>query len=105
MPNQGSIKINTDGSYIDYNDKAGIGGIPINCNGDFVFTFAIPVQCQNLWGIVVWTAYTCKTYEKTRWTVKKDAGVDFSIDEVIAGTRDGAIRIGLNINITTNIGT
>uniref|UniRef100_M1A1W4 C-terminal zinc-finger n=1 Tax=Solanum tuberosum TaxID=4113 RepID=M1A1W4_SOLTU len=34
--------------------------------------------------------------EKTRWTVKKDAGVDFSIDEVITVTRDGAIRIGLN---------
>lgn len=62
---------------------------------------------------VVWTAYTCKTYdylitdfddckdcfdlsgrENTRWTVKKDAGVDVSIDEVIPVTRDGAIRIG-----------
>ncbi|KAH0700043.1 hypothetical protein KY284_014258 [Solanum tuberosum] len=69
MPNQGSIKINTDGSYIDYNDKAGIGGYP-----------------EIAMGIL----------EKTRWTVKKDAGVDFSIDEVIAVMKDGTIRIGLN---------
>ncbi|WMV13616.1 hypothetical protein MTR67_007001 [Solanum verrucosum] len=47
IPNQGSIKINTNGSYIDHNDKAGIGGIARDCNGDFVFTFTIPVQCQN----------------------------------------------------------
>lgn len=33
MPNQGSIKINTDGSYIDHNGKAGIGGIARDCNG------------------------------------------------------------------------
>lgn len=55
MPNQGSIKINTDGSYIDYNVKVGIGGIARDCNGDFVFAFAIPVHCQNHWGI----ARTC----------------------------------------------
>ncbi|XP_055831083.1 uncharacterized protein LOC129900171 [Solanum dulcamara] len=48
MPNQGSINnINTDGSYTYHNDKAGIGGIARDCNGDFVFAFAIPSQCQN----------------------------------------------------------
>ncbi|KAH0705435.1 hypothetical protein KY290_010129 [Solanum tuberosum] len=95
MPNQGSIKINTDGSYIDYNDKAGIGGIPRNCNGDFVFAFAILYSAKIFGGLPEHVPYQCGR-EKTRWTVKKDAGVDFCIDEVIAVTRDGAIRIGLN---------
>ncbi|KAG5623107.1 hypothetical protein H5410_008325 [Solanum commersonii] len=50
---------------------------------EYVEPYPVP---QSLW----------KKPEKTRWTVKKDAGVDFSIDEVIAVTKDGTIRIGMN---------
>ncbi|XP_054792358.1 probable methyltransferase At1g29790 [Prosopis cineraria] len=70
---------------------------------------------------VVWTAYTCKSYEclinrktqkgfddckdcfdlngreKQRWTSKKSKGLDFSIDDVLRTRKPGSIRIGLDI--------
>ncbi|PHU17988.1 hypothetical protein BC332_13683 [Capsicum chinense] len=70
---------------------------------------------------VVWTAYTCKNYEclinrktqkgfddckdcfdlngreKNRWLSTKGAGLDFSIDEVLAVKNPGTIRTGLDI--------
>ncbi|TMW92971.1 hypothetical protein EJD97_012341 [Solanum chilense] len=71
---------------------------------------------------VVWTAFTCKNYdclvnrarnqrgfddckdcfdlngrERRRWTAKNGAGLDFSIDEVLAVKKAGTIRIGLDI--------
>ncbi|XVF71035.1 hypothetical protein PTKIN_Ptkin12aG0002400 [Pterospermum kingtungense] len=81
----------------------------------------------SLWTIppdssVVWTAYSCKDYnclvnrhrtqrgfddckdcfdlggrERTRWTSKNGAGLDFGIDEVLATRTPGTIRIGLDI--------
>lgn len=81
-----------------------------------------------LWAIpsddsVVWTGYTCKSYnclvnrkrrqkgfgdckdcfdlkgvEKARWTGEDSSGgLDFSIDEVLATKKTGTIRIGLDI--------
>ncbi|XP_015067734.1 uncharacterized protein LOC107012409 isoform X1 [Solanum pennellii] len=41
----------------------------------------------------------CKDYfdlNNTRWTVKEGTGVDLFMHEVIAVTKDGTIRIGLN---------
>lgn len=71
---------------------------------------------------VVWTAYTCKSYqclinrsknqkkfddckdcfdlngrEKHRWISPKSNGLDFSIDDVLATRKPGSIRIGLDI--------
>ncbi|XP_047313797.1 probable methyltransferase At1g29790 [Impatiens glandulifera] len=71
---------------------------------------------------VVWTAYTCKSYEclvnrkrnqkafddckdcfdlkgreKTRWLKPKGDGINLSIDEVLASVKPGSIRIGLDI--------
>ncbi|XP_016496731.2 uncharacterized protein LOC107815630 [Nicotiana tabacum] len=46
-PNHGYIKVNTDGSYIRENNKAGIGGIVRNNNGDLIMAFSKDVQCDN----------------------------------------------------------
>ncbi|XP_075095058.1 uncharacterized protein LOC142173378 [Nicotiana tabacum] len=46
-PNQGSIKANTDGSYIRERNKVGIGGIVRNRNGDLIMAFSMTVQCDN----------------------------------------------------------
>ncbi|KAI4299632.1 hypothetical protein L6164_033069 [Bauhinia variegata] len=71
---------------------------------------------------VVWTAYTCKSYEclinrsktqkgfddckdcfnlhgreRNRWTSPKSNGLHFSIDEVLGTRKPGTIRIGLDI--------
>ncbi|KAH0719388.1 hypothetical protein KY285_015419 [Solanum tuberosum] len=94
MPNEGSIKINTDGSYIDYNDKTGIGGYPEIAMG-ILFSLLLVLSCADYLKVVS-HVIDIDVVEKTRWTVKKDAGVDFSIDVVIAVTKDGTIRIGMN---------
>ncbi|XP_019233381.1 PREDICTED: uncharacterized protein LOC109213985 [Nicotiana attenuata] len=46
-PNQGCIKVNTDGSYIRENNEAGIGGIVRNSNVDLIMAFSRVVQCDN----------------------------------------------------------
>lgn len=71
---------------------------------------------------VVWTAYTCKSYqclidrsrtqkgfddckdcfdlngrEKHRWTNPNSTGLDFSIDDVLKTRQPGSIRVGLDI--------
>lgn len=43
----GEVKINTDGSFSKESGKAGIGGIVRNEHGDFIFAFAILVQCKD----------------------------------------------------------
>ncbi|XP_055808724.1 probable methyltransferase At1g29790 [Solanum dulcamara] len=91
---------------------------------EYVEPYPLP---ESLWttpsdSSVVWTAYTCKNYEclinrvksqksfddckdcfdlngreKNRWLSTKGAGLDFSIDEVLAVKKPGTIRIGLDI--------
>ncbi|XP_060213171.1 probable methyltransferase At1g29790 [Lycium barbarum] len=91
---------------------------------EYVEPYPLP---ESLWttpsdSSVVWTAYTCKSYEcliirmktqkgfddckdcfdlngreKNRWSSTKGAGLDFSIDEVLAVKKPGTIRIGLDI--------
>lgn len=90
---------------------------------EYVEPYPLP---ESLWttptdSSVVWTAYTCKNYEclinrktqkgfddckdcfdlngreKNRWSSTKGAGLDFSIDEVLAVKKPGTIRIGLDI--------
>ncbi|XP_075081985.1 putative methyltransferase At1g29790 [Nicotiana tabacum] len=91
---------------------------------EYVEPYPIP---ESLWktpsdSSVVWSGYTCKNYdclinrvrnqrgfddckdcfdlngrEKSRWRAKNGAGLDFSIDEVLAVKKPGTIRIGLDI--------
>ncbi|TMW93525.1 hypothetical protein EJD97_011535 [Solanum chilense] len=91
---------------------------------EYVEPYPLP---ESLWttpsdSSVVWTAYSCKSYEclinrvksqksfddckdcfdlngreKRRWLSTKGAGLDFSIDEVLAVKKPGTIRIGLDI--------
>ncbi|KAK9118271.1 hypothetical protein Scep_016364 [Stephania cephalantha] len=90
---------------------------------DYVEPYPLPVS---LWSTpsdhsLVWTAYACKNYsclinrkyqksfddckdcfdlagrEKARWTSSESRGLDFSIDEVLATSKPGSIRIGLDI--------
>ncbi|XP_059315864.1 uncharacterized protein LOC132066597 [Lycium ferocissimum] len=44
MPPTGKIKVNTDGSYNNHGNRAGIGGIARDETGSMIFAFAIPVQ-------------------------------------------------------------
>ncbi|KAK6773983.1 hypothetical protein RDI58_029222 [Solanum bulbocastanum] len=39
----GQIKVNTDGSYLEHNGKAGIGEIAMNSDGKFIFAFSAPI--------------------------------------------------------------
>lgn len=41
------IKVNTDGSFLSHQLKAGIGGIARDSAGDFIFAFAVPVCCKD----------------------------------------------------------
>ncbi|XP_060182063.1 uncharacterized protein LOC132611694 [Lycium barbarum] len=41
------IKLNTDGSFISTNGKAGIGGVVSNEQGDFIMGFSIPVNSSS----------------------------------------------------------
>lgn len=47
LPEQGTFKVNTDGSYMENKGKAGIGGIIRNEVGDFIAAFSIPVHCSS----------------------------------------------------------
>ncbi|KAK4706417.1 hypothetical protein R3W88_034021 [Solanum pinnatisectum] len=47
FPPVGSIKINTDGSYLHETGKAGIGGIVRDSQGDLIMAFSISVNCKN----------------------------------------------------------
>ncbi|XP_060201453.1 uncharacterized protein LOC132629989 [Lycium barbarum] len=46
-PQPGSIKINTDGSYLHKSGRAGIGGIVRNSQGELIMAFSISVNCCN----------------------------------------------------------
>ncbi|XP_059277590.1 uncharacterized protein LOC132031659 [Lycium ferocissimum] len=46
MPPFGTMKMNTDGSYITEKGTAGIGGILRDCRGDLIMAFSITVQRQ-----------------------------------------------------------
>ncbi|PHT28299.1 hypothetical protein CQW23_32114 [Capsicum baccatum] len=46
-PQQGQVKLNTDGSYFDHNGKAGIGGLARDSVGSLLFAFALPIQCRD----------------------------------------------------------
>ncbi|XP_059285035.1 uncharacterized protein LOC132038376 [Lycium ferocissimum] len=46
-PARGMIKLNTDGSSISTNGKAGIGGVVSNEQGDFIMGFSIPVNSSS----------------------------------------------------------
>ncbi|KAK4737445.1 hypothetical protein R3W88_001142 [Solanum pinnatisectum] len=44
---QGMIKLNTDGSFLEHNRKAGIRGMARDITGEFIFVFAIPIWCKD----------------------------------------------------------
>ncbi|KAK6803350.1 hypothetical protein RDI58_001134 [Solanum bulbocastanum] len=44
---QGMIKLNTDGSFLEHNKKAGIGGMARDITREFIFVFAIPIWCKD----------------------------------------------------------
>jgi len=46
-PQNGIIKINTDGSYVHETGRAGIGGIIRNSCGDLIMAFSFPIECKN----------------------------------------------------------
>ncbi|PHT39352.1 hypothetical protein CQW23_22925 [Capsicum baccatum] len=46
-PQAGMIKINTDGSFMEQNGKAGIGGVARDGDGNMIFAYAVPLKCQN----------------------------------------------------------
>ncbi|XP_075101904.1 uncharacterized protein LOC142177329 [Nicotiana tabacum] len=47
LPLYGTIKVNTDGSYIKESGKSGIGGIIKDGNGDCIIDFSMPVICDS----------------------------------------------------------
>lgn len=46
-PHRGTIKVNTDGSFLLDTGSAGIGGIARDSNGEMVMAFSIPVACTS----------------------------------------------------------
>jgi len=44
---RGKVKLNIDGSYLQYNGKTGTGGIISNEDGDILMAFAVPVICNS----------------------------------------------------------
>ncbi|KAH0669263.1 hypothetical protein KY285_023422 [Solanum tuberosum] len=46
-PEEGRIKLNIDGSFLENNGKSGIGGIARDTNGNFLFAFDVPIQCKD----------------------------------------------------------
>ncbi|KAH0703253.1 hypothetical protein KY285_017531 [Solanum tuberosum] len=46
-PEEGRIKLNLDGSFLENNGKAEIGGIARDTNGNFLFSFVVPIQCKD----------------------------------------------------------
>uniref|UniRef100_M1B2T8 RNase H family protein n=1 Tax=Solanum tuberosum TaxID=4113 RepID=M1B2T8_SOLTU len=46
-PQNGIIKINTDGSYVHETGRAGIRGIIRNSCGDLIMAFSFLVECKN----------------------------------------------------------
>nr|XP_033513221.1 uncharacterized protein LOC117277902 [Nicotiana tomentosiformis] len=46
-PKHGVIKVNTDGSFIHCNGKAGLEGVVRNDQGDLIMAFSIPSRCSN----------------------------------------------------------
>ncbi|XP_047271026.1 uncharacterized protein LOC107877522 isoform X1 [Capsicum annuum] len=47
MPSVGTLKINSDGSYIHENGRDGIGGLVRNSHGDLLMTFSIPIYSSS----------------------------------------------------------
>ncbi|KAM3362308.1 putative protein isoform X2 [Capsicum galapagoense] len=47
MPFAGMLKINSDGSYICENGRAGIGGLVRNSHGDLLMAFSIPIYSNS----------------------------------------------------------
>ncbi|KAM3344484.1 hypothetical protein P3S68_024193 [Capsicum galapagoense] len=47
MPSVGTLKINSDGSYIRENERARIGGLVRNSHGDLVMEFSIPIYSNS----------------------------------------------------------
>lgn len=43
----GRIKVNTDGSYIQKNNRASIGGVLRNDSGNLIMVFSVPIQCKS----------------------------------------------------------
>ncbi|XP_059292008.1 uncharacterized protein LOC132045445 [Lycium ferocissimum] len=46
-PEMGWFKLNTDGSFVDITNSAGIGGILRNEEGDLIMAFSISVDCES----------------------------------------------------------
>lgn len=46
-PLEGRFKLNTDGSFMGTNARAGIGGVVRNDSGNLIMAFSIPVQCHS----------------------------------------------------------
>ncbi|KAH0672410.1 hypothetical protein KY290_024651 [Solanum tuberosum] len=46
-PEEGRIKLNINGSFLENNGKVGIGGIARDTNGNFLFAFVVPIQCRD----------------------------------------------------------
>lgn len=46
-PDMDNVKINTDGSYLKVEGKAGLGGALRDENGDSIMAFSLPYSCEN----------------------------------------------------------
>ncbi|XP_010320096.1 uncharacterized protein [Solanum lycopersicum] len=46
-PQQGMIKLNMDGSFLEHYVKARIRGMSRDITGKFIFVFAIPIWCKD----------------------------------------------------------
>lgn len=44
-PDANRVKINTDGSFLSENSKAGIGGTVKGSTGEFIMVFSVKTQC------------------------------------------------------------
>ncbi|KAH0689250.1 hypothetical protein KY289_016608 [Solanum tuberosum] len=47
FPTAGTLKLNTDGSFISTNESVGMGGVLRNEKGDFVLAFSCPIRCAS----------------------------------------------------------
>jgi len=46
-PTEGRFKLNSDGSFLRSNNRAGIGGIIRDVVGDLVMAYSIPICCES----------------------------------------------------------
>nr|XP_009793305.1 PREDICTED: uncharacterized protein LOC104240220 [Nicotiana sylvestris] len=47
LPREGTVKLNTDGSFLHSSGLAGMGGIVRDCRGNMLMAFAVPKSCSS----------------------------------------------------------